>query len=130
AREDEKGEKRLVGYVVVNGVVEAGELRTYLAERLPEYMVPAAFVQLEALPLTPNGKLDRKALPEPEGEAYGQHGYEEPQGKIEEQLAGMWEELLGVERVGRQDHFFEMGGHSLLAMRLIARVRQVLGVEL
>jgi amino acid adenylation domain-containing protein len=130
AREDEKGEKRLVGYVVVvNGMVEDGELRAYLAERLPEYMVPAAFVQLEALPLTPNGKLDRKALPEP-GEAYTQRIYEPPQGEIEEQLAGMWQELLGVERVGRQDHFFEMGGHSLLAMRLVVRVRQVLGVEL
>ena len=86
--------------------------------------------EMEKLPLTPNGKLDRKALPGPEGEAYGQQGYEEPQGEIEEQLAGMWQELLGVERVGRQDHFFEMGGHSLLAMRLVARVRQVLGVEL
>ena len=134
AREDSGGEKRLVAYVVVREEMEAGELaamlRTHLVGLLPEYMVPAAFVQLEALPLTPNGKLDRKALPEPQGDAYAQAGYEEPQGKIEEQLAGMWQELLGVERVGRQDHFFKLGGHSLLAMRLIARVQQVLGVEL
>ena len=136
AREDGGGEKRLVAYVVPvkEKETEAGELagilRTHLAGILPEYMVPAAFVQLEALPLTPNGKLDRKALPEPEGEAYGQRTYEPPQGEMEEQLARIWQELLGVERVGRQDHFFEMGGHSLLAMRLIARVQQVMGVEL
>ena len=136
AREDGGGEKRLVAYVVPvkEKETEAGEvaavLRTHLAEILPGYMVPAAFVQLEALPLTPNGKLDRKALPQPEGEAYAQRGYEEPQGEIEEQLAAIWAELLELERVGRQDHFFEMGGHSLLAMRLIARMRQVMGVEL
>jgi amino acid adenylation domain-containing protein len=134
AREDGGSEKRLVAYVVAREETDAGELatilRAHLAGILPEYMVPVAFVSLKELPLTPNGKLDRKALPAPEGEAYAQHGYEEPQGEIEEQLAEMWQELLGVERVGRQDHFFELGGHSLLAMRLVARVRQVLGVEL
>jgi amino acid adenylation domain-containing protein len=137
AREDEKREKRLVAYVVMaEATVEtdeldlAGKLRAYLSGCLPEYMVPAAIVRLEALPLTPNGKLDRKALPTPGDEAYARHIYEEPQGEIESKLAGMWQELLGVERVGRQDQFFEIGGHSLLAMRLVARVRQVLGVEL
>ena len=134
AREDGGGEKRLVAYVVAreerDGGELAGVLRTHLGGVLPEYMVPAAFVAMKKLPLTPNGKLDRKALPAPEGEAYGQQGYEEPQGEIEKQLAGMWQELLGIERVGRQDHFFELGGHSLLAMRLVAHVRQVLGVEL
>ena len=136
AREVEEGggEKRLVAYVVAREETDAGELatilRTHLAGILPEYMVPAAFVAMKKLPLTPNGKLDRKALPAPEGEAYGQQGYEEPQGEIEKQLAGMWQELLGIERVGRQDHFFELGGHSLLAVRLVARVQQVLGVEL
>jgi amino acid adenylation domain-containing protein len=147
AREDGGGEKRLVAYVVKakveqggtgDGKAERGELearelsatlRAHLAGVLPEYMVPAAFVALPKLPLTPNGKLDRKALPVPEGDAYVQHRYEEPEGEIEEQLAGMWQELLGVERVGRQDDFFEMGGHSLQAMRLVGRVRQVLGVE-
>ena len=135
AREDGGSEKRLVAYVVAREETDAGEvarriLRAHLAGILPEYMVPVAFVALKELPLTPNGKLDRKALPAPEGEAYAQHGYEEPQGEIEEQLAEMWQELLGVERVGRQDHFFEMGGHSLLAVRLVARVQQVVGVEL
>ena len=105
-------------------------MRAHLAGCLPEYMVPAAFVQMEELPLTPNGKLDRKGLPAPEGEAYAQRRYEAPAGEIEEVLAGIWQELLGVERVGRQDHFFELGGHSLLAVRLLARVRQWLGVEL
>src|SRR5579864_4601686 len=135
AREDTPGDKRLVAYYTsAHGesetVVGVEVLRAHLSARLPEHMVPAAYVCLQSVPLTLNGKLDRKGLPEPEGEAYVQHRYEEPQGEIEEQLAGMWQELLGVERVGRQGHFFEMGGHSLLAMRLLARVRQVLGVEL
>ena len=99
-------------------------LREHLAERLPEYMVPAAFVRLEALPLTPNGKLDRKALPAPDDDALVQRVYEAPQGQIEETLAALWQELLGVERVGRQDHFFELGGHSLLAVRLLGRVQR------
>ena len=96
---------------------------------LPEYMVPAAYVQLESLPLTANGKLDRRALPAPEGAAFAQREYEEPQGELESALAQIWSELLGVERVGRQDHFFELGGHSLLAVQLMARVRQRLGLE-
>ena len=134
AREEEKGEKRLVAYVVAREERDGGELaamlRTHLVGILPEYMVPAAFVSLKELPLTPNGKLDRKALPAPEGGAYAQRIYEAPQGEIEESLANLWQELLGVERVGRQDHFFELGGHSLLAVRLQARIWKVLGVEL
>ena len=92
-------------------------------------MVPAAYVRLESLPLTPNGKLNRKALPAPEGDAYGVRQYEAPQGAIEELLAGIWAELLQLERVGRHDNFFELGGHSLLAVRVIARVREALKVE-
>src|SRR3569833_1198815 len=87
-------------------------------------MVPSAFVVLESLPLTANGKVDRKALPAPEGEAYAHHQYEAPQGDIERVLAQLWQELLGVERVGRQNNFFELGGHSLLAVTLIERMRQ------
>ena len=99
-------------------------LRAHLAETLPEYMVPVAFVQLEALPLTPNGKLDRKALPAPEGDAYGAREYEAPQGETEQTLAAIWAELLEVDQVGRHDNFFELGGHSLLAVTLIERMRQ------
>ncbi|HEY6248651.1 MAG TPA: LLM class flavin-dependent oxidoreductase, partial [Candidatus Angelobacter sp.] len=105
-------------------------LRTYLSLRLPEYMVPGAFVQLEALPRTPNGKLDRKALPVPEREAYAQRIYEPPQGEMEEVVANLWQELLKVERVGRHDNFFELGGHSLSAVRLLAQLWKVFGVEL
>ena len=101
------------------GEAEAGAeaLRGHAGERLPEYMVPAAYVRLEQLPLTPNGKLDRRALPSPEGDAYARRGYEAPQGETEEALAEIWSEVLGVERVGRRDHFFELGGHSLLVVR-------------
>jgi len=93
--------------------------------RLPEYMVPAAYVRLERMPLTGNGKLDRKALPAPEAEAYTQRGYEAPRTAAEEAVAGIWAELLKRERVGRQDNFFEMGGHSLLAVAVIERMRRL-----
>ncbi|QPQ89137.1 amino acid adenylation domain-containing protein (plasmid) [Burkholderia gladioli] len=132
AREDAPGEKRLVAYVTPNQEVPedlALVLRTYLGARLPEYMVPAAYVMLQALPLTPNGKLDRRALPAPDSSAYAQRGYEPPQGEAEIILASIWAELLGLERVGRHDNFFELGGHSLLAVRLMARLRR-LGLSL
>ena len=126
AREDVPGDRRLVAYVV--GEVPVPELRRALGERLPEYMVPSTFVFLEALPQTPNGKVDRKALPKPEGAAG--EGYAAPRTPVEELLAGIWSSVLGVERVGREDHFFERGGHSLLAMQVVSRVREVFGVEL
>jgi amino acid adenylation domain-containing protein len=128
AREDVPGDHRLVAYFV--GAAEAEALRAHLSERLPEYMVPAAYVRLETLPLTPNGKIDRKALPAPEGDAYASREYEAPVGKFEVALAEIWTELLRVERVGRKDHFFELGGHSLLALQVVSRVRQGLGVEI
>ncbi|HVG43523.1 MAG TPA: amino acid adenylation domain-containing protein, partial [Longimicrobium sp.] len=128
AREDAPGEKRLVAYVVGD---EAGAelLRAHLAERLPEHMVPAAYVRLDAMPLTPSGKVDRRALPAPDGGAYPRRGYEAPSGEVEPIVAGIWAELLGAERVGRRDHFFELGGHSLVAVRVVSRVREALGVE-
>src|SRR6185295_311954 len=130
-REDVAGDKRLVAYVVADeGVaLQAAELRAALLAQLPEYMVPSAFVELEALPLTPNGKLDRKALPAPDAMALVTREYEAPQGETEEALAVIWRELLRVERIGRHDNFFELGGHSLLAVQLISRIRAVLGVD-
>ena len=140
AREDTPGDKRLVAYYTADPSMETGEetgeetsdagrLRSYLSALLPEYMVPAAYVQLSALPLTPNGKLDRKALPAPGSDAYATRGYEAPQGELETRLANVWEEVLKVERVGRHDNFFELGGHSLLAVRLVTYLRQSLNVE-
>ena len=132
----EKTDKRLVAYVVAqsevqdtsidseSGLALAGALRDYLSSRLPDYMVPSAFVQMESLPLTANGKLDRRALPVPEGDAFAHAAYEAPLGEIEVTLAGIWSALLGVEQVGRHDNFFALGGHSLMAVRLIERLRR------
>jgi amino acid adenylation domain-containing protein/FkbM family methyltransferase len=100
------------------------DVRLFLSQRLPEYMVPAAYVAMEKMPLTPNGKLDRKALPAPEGGAFAVHAYEAPQGEIETALASIWGELLKVERIGRRDSFFELGGHSLSAVRLMAKINK------
>jgi acyl carrier protein len=133
AREDESGDKRLVAYYTSAGEDEASvgaeELRAHLSAKLPEYMVPAAYVRLRMLPLTPNGKLDRKALPAPDVDAYVHRGYEAPVGEIETTLAKIWADLLKVEQVGRYDNFFELGGHSLLAIRVITRMRELLSIE-
>ena len=136
AREDEPGNKRLVAYYTCAKPPDhqesenANSLRAHLATRLPEYMLPAAFVRMDFLPLTANGKLDRKALPAPAGDAYVAREYEAPLSDMETTLAAIFEEILKVERVGRHDNFFELGGHSLLVTKLISRVRSVLGVEL
>jgi len=123
ARDEGEGSKRLVAYYT-GQEVGAEALRSHLAITLPEYMLPAAYVHLEKMPLTPNGKLDYRALPGPEGEAYARRGHEEPQGEVETILAGIWSELLGVEKVGRWDNFFTLGGHSLLAVRALSRIQQ------
>ncbi|HET7462356.1 MAG TPA: amino acid adenylation domain-containing protein, partial [Longimicrobium sp.] len=127
-REDAPGEKRLVAYWV-GEAAEPEALRGHLGEALPAYMVPAAYLRLDALPLTPNGKLDRKALPAPGGTAFARRAYQAPVGETEEMLAQIWSEVMGVERVGRRDDFFELGGHSLLAVQVISRVRRVLEVK-
>ncbi|HEX8243592.1 MAG TPA: condensation domain-containing protein, partial [Longimicrobium sp.] len=120
----EGGERRLVAYVV--GGVDADEVRAHLRRTLPDYMVPGAFVALDRLPLTPNGKLDRRALPAPERAA---REHVAPRTPAEEVLAGIWAEVLRVERVGATDDFFALGGHSLLATRVISRIRTAFGVE-
>jgi acyl carrier protein len=132
AREDVAGDKRLVAYVVAHAgqEVTASVLREQLLAELPEYMVPSAFVSLAGLPLTPNGKLDRRSLPAPDQAAVASRAYEAPVGEVEEAIAQIWQELLGLERVGRHDHFFELGGHSLLVMQLVTRVRERFNVDL
>ncbi|WP_420124963.1 amino acid adenylation domain-containing protein [Longimicrobium sp.] len=124
AREDVPGRKRLVAYVV--GEAPADALKAHLEARLPGYMVPGVYVRLETLPLTSNGKLDRRALPVPDAAAFARRGLEPPRNMTEHVLAEIWAEVLGVELVGRRDHFFDLGGHSLLAVRVIARVREAL----
>ncbi|MFL5381090.1 MAG: amino acid adenylation domain-containing protein, partial [Longimicrobiaceae bacterium] len=126
-REDQPGDKRLVAYVV--GSVELDGLRAHLRQGLPEYMVPRAIVALDRLPLNPNGKVDRKALPVPEYAADADR-YVAPRTPVEEVLAGIWAEVLRLERVGVEESFFDLGGHSLLAIRVVSRVRGVFGVEL
>ncbi|WP_368669340.1 amino acid adenylation domain-containing protein, partial [Mycetohabitans sp. B8] len=117
--------KRLVAYVVAQADEQlVNTLRTHVASALPEYMVPSAFVRLDAFPLTPNGKLDRRALPAPSAEAFAHQAYEAPQGELETTLAAIWSELLGVEKISRHDSFFALGGHSLLAVQLIERLRR------
>ena len=126
-------DERLVAYFTETSQLDplaVGDIRAHLVAHLPDYMVPVAYVKLEALPLTANGKLDRKALPAPDMAAVFTREYAAPEGEIESVLAQIWADVLQVQRVGRHDHFFELGGHSLLAMRMVSQVRQRLGVEL
>lgn len=131
--EEELGNKRLVAYVVPNKkqTPSVSDLRSFLREKLAEYMVPSAFVMLKALPLTPNGKVDRRALPAPDQTRSGlEEVYVAPRTSLEEQLAQIWAKVLGLERVGIHDNFFELGGHSLLLTQLLVQVRDALQVDL
>ncbi|HEX6909727.1 MAG TPA: amino acid adenylation domain-containing protein, partial [Longimicrobium sp.] len=129
ARQDAPGDVRLVAYAApADAGVEA--LRAYLRERMPEHMVPSAFVLLDALPLSPNGKIDRRALPAPERGARGSAPFVGPRSEAEATLAAIWSEVLGVERVGVHDRFFDLGGTSLLAVQVASRVQQAFGVSL
>jgi len=132
-REDEPGQKQLVGYVVRAEGSEVGvsELRSYLKEKLPEYMVPGAFVFLEKLPLTGSGKIDREGLPRPDGSRPElKKEFVGARTKTEEELASIWGEMLRLDKVGIHDNFFELGGHSLLATQILSRVREVLHVDI
>jgi amino acid adenylation domain-containing protein len=133
AREDLPGDKRLVAYVVANPGQSAlaEELRRFLKEKVPDHMVPAAFVTLERLPLTPSGKVDRRALPAPpEARADVQNDYVAPRTPTERTLVQIWSEVLRVRPLGIHDNFFELGGHSLLAMQVVSRLRDAFQVEL
>ncbi|MBW3571399.1 MAG: amino acid adenylation domain-containing protein, partial [Gemmatimonadetes bacterium] len=125
-REDVPGDRRLVAYVVARdgAAPEAAELRAWLKERLPDYMVPAAYVPLDAIPLNPNGKVDRRALPAPESAGAADQGYHAPAGRVEQVLAELWAKVLRVERVGVHDNFFALGGDSILAIQIIARAAE------
>jgi amino acid adenylation domain-containing protein len=130
AREDGRSGKRLVAYVVSQDAVLADELRAWLGARLPNYMVPSAFVRLDAMPLGANGKIDRKALPAPDSAVQREDLYVAPRNPTEDILAGIWKEVLGVERVGVLDGFFDLGGHSLLAVQVLSRVRAAFGIDI
>ncbi|NEP33690.1 amino acid adenylation domain-containing protein [Moorena sp. SIO3B2] len=129
AREDNPGEKRLVAYIVSeDNSLSTSDFREFLQQKLPDYMVPSAFVILEALPLTPNGKVERKALPAPEAKLEG--NFILPRDPVERQLAQIWSEVLNVYPIGVQDNFFDLGGHSLIAVRLMSQIEKQFGKNL
>jgi amino acid adenylation domain-containing protein len=131
ATEDQPGNKRLVAYCVSNSEQSiTAELRSFLKTKLPDYMVPSAFVQLDALPLTPNGKVDRRALPTPEIEETLSTNFSPPRTATEEKLAQIWTSVLRIKPIGIHDNFFELGGHSLLATQVISRIRKSWEIEL
>ena len=133
AREDESGTRELVGYVSAAGgaMVSTEQLQAFLKKKLPEYMVPGQFVFLESFPLTPNGKIDRKALPAPSyASAAAGNRFVAPRTEIEKKLAAIWTQLLKVDRIGLHDDFFDLGAHSLMAVRAMSQIRDALGVEL
>ena len=129
-REDRPGDKRLVAYVVASyeATPTSGELRSFLKEKLPDYMIPSAFVYLDSLPITPNGKVDRRALPAPDrNRSQPAEALVAPRDELELQLAKIWEKVLGIKNIGIEDNFFDLGGHSLLAVRLFDRIQKEFG---
>ncbi len=130
-REDRPGDKRLVGYITVDGdKVADAELRAHVKKTLPDYMTPQAFVTMSALPLTPSGKIDRKSLPAPDLNAAGSEDFVAPRTETEKIVAELWGEALGIGRMSIVDDFFALGGHSLLASQVLARLRRDYGVNL
>ena len=132
-REDSPGDKRLVAYYTLEQEPAPGlsALKSFLLEKLPDYMIPNAFVRLDKIPLTPNGKVDRKALPKPAEKDYGSgESYVAPRNETEEKMAAVWGEVLGLEKVGINSNFFDLGGHSLLATQLISRVREAFDLDI
>ena len=128
---DESGEKRIAAYLVTSKLPATEELRAFLLQKLPEYMVPSAFIRLDALPLTLNGKLDVRALPSPAAaQAKVEREFKEPATPEEEKMAAIWKEVLRIERVSTTDSFFDLGGHSLLATQIISRIRNTFRVQL
>jgi tyrocidine synthetase-3 len=130
ARSGKEGEKELIAYVVSNTTVNTSEVRSWLSSHLPDYMIPNHFVQLPALPLTPNGKIDRKNLPAPESLGLGTGStYVAPRNETEEKMVSIWEEILGKEKIGIRDSFFELGGDSIKILRIMSEFRKKLSLE-
>jgi acyl carrier protein len=130
AWEDNPGAKRLVAYVILGQeqALTISDLRGFLKQKLPDYMIPSAFVALDTLPLTPNGKLDRRALPAPDRSKLEPDGlYVPPQNELEKSIVKIWQQVLHIEKVGTQDNFFDLGGHSLLLMQVNQKLRNVIG---
>ncbi|WP_336604367.1 amino acid adenylation domain-containing protein, partial [Paenibacillus sp. MMS18-CY102] len=130
AREDETGQKHLCAYFVADRVLTASKVRSSLSKELPSYMIPSYFVHVEQIPLNVNGKVDRKALPTPEGGMQTGTEYVAPRTPMEAQLAQIWQEVLGLERIGMKDSFFDVGGHSLRATTLVAKMHKAMGIEM
>ncbi len=128
-REDRPGDKRLVAYVTATAQPSAVVLREHLKRSLPDYMVPSAYVVLDAFPLTPNGKVDRRSLPPPQEDSGGDAA-SAPRTPEEEILVELWRQLLQRQKIGTRDDFFALGGHSLLATQMLVRIEQAFGVEL
>ncbi|WP_340203750.1 amino acid adenylation domain-containing protein, partial [Ascidiimonas sp. W6] len=130
AKEDTTSTKRLVGYVVVEDDFDKAKVQEALKLKLPDYMVPTIWVELQEMPLTTNGKLDKKALPDPDASLLSSQSYVAPRNLTEQTLVTIWQKLLGVEQIGVHDNFFELGGHSLLATRLVSMIRKELNIEI
>jgi hypothetical protein len=130
-REDKPGDKHIVAYLVLDAdEIEAlSQIKAALKRRLPDYMLPSAYLLLNKLPLTPNGKVDRKALPKPDFEAMAEQDYVAPQSKSEKQLCQIWQQVLERGKVGIKDNFFDIGGHSLLATRVLSEINAVWSVD-
>jgi acyl carrier protein len=127
---DPEGGLRLIGYMVSQNKTDGNEIKNYLSNRLPEYMVPQFWIEMEALPLTPNGKINRKALPALDVTLGKQANYVAPRNETEQKLAEIWASILKLEKVGVFDNFFELGGHSLLALRLVSAINNSFNSEL
>jgi acyl carrier protein len=131
AREERPGDKQLVAYVVGRDPAPSvAELRQFLQAKLPDYMVPAWFMLLDELPLSPNGKLDRRALPAPSGERTSGAAFVPPETDAQRRIAAVWSEVLGTDKVGIHDNFFDLGGHSLLLVELHSKLREVFGQDI
>jgi acyl carrier protein len=133
AREESPGDQRLVAYIVAapNSTTSTNELRTFLQQKLPEYMIPSVWVSLDRLPLTLNGKIDRGALPAADqSRLESEKSHEAPRTSVEVAVANVWREVLKIDKVSIRDNFFDLGGHSLLATQIVSRIRDRLSAEL